>query len=499
METEQLLRQFSLLKRIISPTDTAAEQVDLTALEKIIFERLPGELGENAPPSFPQLYFDFKREYERFREFILYDKLIGKNVVALGGGFSSGKSSFLNSLLGEKILPAKIDPSTSVPAYLVHDSETSVYGINAFHSRVKMELSDVKAISHGFGRLDDNDREATLGHILESIFISCPELPFAHIALLDTPGYSKAESMDYSAKTDEKIARSQLNSSNYILWFVQADAGTITEEDINFLSSLRKEIPKLIIVNKADKVLPEDLKHIVAKIRDVLDLKALPYLDVLTYSRKENVACDRKKILEQLYRWDRQVYESQFAYHFKVLFTQCQDYYNDGLDGENKRLSRLNKALTLTENNVVSDCLSSLISEIKRNITALKERKEALKQLQTEFFTELKRIGDQVHIELPEPSEIDLIRDKAADPKAVVDEYCAGRHLRHDPVYALLLTEALSGVTPVLMQGKGGPEYTAGLARLMEEVLPDSPEQIRFSFTGEMTGALAGVLAETVK
>lgn len=61
METEQLLRQFSLLKRIISPTDTAAEQVDLTALEKIIFERLPGELGENAPPSFPQLYFDFKQ------------------------------------------------------------------------------------------------------------------------------------------------------------------------------------------------------------------------------------------------------------------------------------------------------------------------------------------------------------------------------------------------------------------------------------------------------
>ena len=90
-------KQINLLKRIIMTDGADKLNVDLSGIEKIITQKLPAELGKNAPPNFPELYFDFKQEYERFKEFILFEKLIGKNVVALGGGFSSGKSSFLNS------------------------------------------------------------------------------------------------------------------------------------------------------------------------------------------------------------------------------------------------------------------------------------------------------------------------------------------------------------------------------------------------------------------
>lgn len=400
MEYEELCRDFSLLKRIVSPLNSTSGKADLTAVEKIIFNKLPETLEGNAPANFPELYFDFKFEYERFRDFILYDKLIGKNVVALGGGFSSGKSTFLNSLLDKKILPANINPSTSVPAYLVYDKEISVYGINTFQSKVDMELDDVQAVSHGFGKIDDNDSEATLGHILESIFISSPYQTFKNIALLDTPGYSKAEGTDYSAKTDEKIARVQLNSSNYILWFIEASAGTITNEDINFLKSLNKNIPKLIVINKADKILGDDLKNIVEKIKDVLNIKGIPFVDVLTYSRKKDFPCDRDKILKQLEKWNKQVYESRFAYNFKVLFTKCKEFYDEKIDIESKRLNRLNKAVTLSTDDVVTECITSLIGEIKRSISDLKERKDNLKELQNDFFSEIKRVGDAVNISI---------------------------------------------------------------------------------------------------
>lgn len=494
MEFEEVLRQFSLLKRIIDPTDTASGFVDLTALENIIFNRIPKALEEKAPENFPQLYFEFTCEYERFREFILYDQLIGKNVVALGGGFSSGKSSFLNSLIGENILPAKINPSTSVPAYLLHGDEASVYGINTFHSRVKMEIDDVKFISHGFGQ-SENDREAALGHVLDSIFITWPGQPFSHIALLDTPGYSKAESSDYSAKTDEKIARVQLNSSNYILWFVQADAGTITEADLEFLSTLRKDIPKLIVVNKADKVLPKMLETIVAKIRGILDMKGLPYVDVLTYSKKRGFPCDREKIMAQLREWDQQVYESRFAYNFKVLFTRCREYYDTMLDAEGKRLNRLNKAVTLSENDIVSDCLNSLIIEIKRSIGVLKDCKESLKTLQDEFFSAIKYVGDQVNIQLPEPSEIDLLREKAVDPKIILESYLSRKGLRPNPDYSLILTQTLGDVKPMLGRAEGGAQYKETLVEIMEEALPKSSEKIKFTFIDKCQEELISLLS----
>ena len=82
--------QINLLKRIIMTDGTPDLCVDLHEIETMITKTLPDELEKNAPPNFPELYFDFKQEYERFKEFILFDKLIGRNVVALGGGFSSG-------------------------------------------------------------------------------------------------------------------------------------------------------------------------------------------------------------------------------------------------------------------------------------------------------------------------------------------------------------------------------------------------------------------------
>lgn len=187
-------KQINLLKRIIMTDGADKINVDLSGIEKIITKKLPAELGKNAPPNFPELYFDFKQEYERFKEFILFEKLIGKNVVALGGGFSSGKSSFLNSILGQEILPSDIDPSTSVPAYLINSDETEVCGINAFESKIFMSPEEVGLIAHGFGKDDEDGMEVTLGHLLCSLFIASPNQPFKHLALLDTPGYSKPDS-----------------------------------------------------------------------------------------------------------------------------------------------------------------------------------------------------------------------------------------------------------------------------------------------------------------
>src|SRR5699024_5929893 len=127
----------------------------------------------------------------------LYEPLIGKRVVALGGGFSSGKSTFLNTLLGTKILPSNIDPSTSVPTYVVHSEEENMQGMNIFDTKVDLQVEDVKAIAHGFGRMEEEDEiaddEITLGHILKNLFLQIPAQTIKNIAFLDTPGYSKSD------------------------------------------------------------------------------------------------------------------------------------------------------------------------------------------------------------------------------------------------------------------------------------------------------------------
>lgn len=469
---DKLSSNFELLRNIIRHSKHTEFKVDLSTIEKIIHHEIPETLQKNAPANFHVLFTEFKAEYERFKDFILFDKLIGKNIISLGGGFSSGKSSFLNALMKKNILPSDIDPSTSVPTFIVSGQTHQVQGINVFDTKIDMELSSIRRISHGFGKLETEDSEiatdvVTLGHILNSIFFSTPLHQYSNIAFLDTPGYSKPDDKNHTVKTDEQIARNQLNSSNFILWFVQADAGTITEEDIVFIRTLREDIPKLIILNKADKKPEKDLSNIISKIKQVLDLKGVRYLDVLAFSNKVPDLYDSEAIRKQLDNWNKQVYESNFARNFKTIFMSCKQFYEEEMDQESKRLNHLNKARTLTDDRTITECLDSLATEIARNISELKKISNSLKQLQNDFFTEIKMISDIVGIAMPEPSEIDLIQDKVLDPLKLLKDFKQKKGIKSNNETLQLLQETFADINPVINKQAGGSQYVNELVDII--------------------------------
>ena len=476
---EKLVGNFQLLCNIIRQKSEGEQlKVDLSRIEEMIQKKIPDTLKENAPEDFYELYINFKSEYEKFRDFILYDKLIGKNIIALGGGFSSGKSSFLNALMGKRVLPADIDPSTSVPTYIVSGEKHEVLGINVFDAKVQMQPKDIRKIAHGFGELEDEEEEkvadaVTLGHVLENIFFSTPLHKYDRIAFLETPGYSKPDSEKYSAKTDEQIARGQLNASNYILWFVQADAGTITEEDIKFIKTLREDTPKLVIVNKADKKNLKDLKEIISKIKASLDIKGVRYVDVFAFTSRINqvedeelcsfIEADTEKIKKQIESWNRQVYESNFARNFKILFVRCREFYEDEIDEESRKLVRLNTSITkLSVEDVDSEILEplqSMVRDAQKTVNELKDIREKLKELQDEFFTEIKFISDVVGIAMPEPSEIDLLQDNVQNPMELIGEYKKEKNIQTDPSIGDMLQSVFEGIEPVINKRPGGSEY----------------------------------------
>lgn len=498
---DKLLENYELLCNIIRQNVNGAElRVDLSKIENIINKKIPDTLKKNAPEDFYELYTDFKSEYEKFRDFILYDRLIGKNVVALGGGFSSGKSSFLNALMGKRVLPADIDPSTSVPTYIVSGEKHNVMGINVFDTKVQMQPRDIRKIAHGFGEVEDEDDEkvtdaVTLGHVLENIFFSTPLHKYENIAFLDTPGYSKPDSEKYSAKTDEQIARGQLNSSNYILWFVQADAGTITEEDIKFIKTLREDIPKLIIVNKADKKNLSDLQDIIAKIKSSLDIKGVRYVDVFAFTSKvdqiedddlqEFIEADTENIKNQLELWNNQIYESNFARNFKVIFVRCKEFYEDEIEEESRQLTRLNTSITkLLAEDIDSEVLEPLqmmVREAQKNVNELKAISKKLKELQDEFFTEIKFISDIVGIAMPEPSEIDLLQDKVKNPMQLIEEYKKEKGIQTDNSVVDMLQNIFADIEPVINKHAGGSEYRDELLDVIKEFCDLKASEIRIN------------------
>lgn len=407
---------FKLVCKIVQNGEGETFLNDIANLNKIIDIDLFEAMRDNAPSNFAEIYSNFRYTFEKFKDFILFDKLIGKNSIAIGGGFSTGKSSFINSLLNTKILPSEIDPSTSVPTYVIFGKKETAVAINVFNKTVDIEIEDVKIISHGFS----SEYNVKFGHLLETIFIETPLQNYHSISFLDTPGYSKPDSETYSIKTDENIARNQLNSANYILWFVSAEEGTITEEDIRFIKSLNSEIPLAIILNKSDKRTDSDIEEVVSQIKNTVEQKGIFPIDVIPFSCRYPQKYGLNKIKKLLKDWSEHDYISTFARDFKILFIKCREYFEEEIRSESRRLNWINIGLTFSDEPEVRNAFINLSNEIKIFIQNYKQREKRLIELQNYFFSEIKKVGDKYKIEMPEPSEIDLISNKISTLKAIL-------------------------------------------------------------------------------
>lgn len=163
--------------------------------------------------------------------------------------------------------------------------------------------------------------------------------------------------------------------------------------------------------SKADKPPVDTLDSIYEEIRSKLQQKGIHVLDVLLDSVEEPEEYDREKILKYLKKWDKAVSQSRFAYNFKVLFTKCKDYYEQLILERRKYLSRIRKSVVYSDHEFVNTFLDELNQTTVAEINALKQMEEAVSELSAAFFEEIRKVSSIVGIDMPEPTEIDLIDD----------------------------------------------------------------------------------------
>lgn len=142
--------------------------------------------------------------------------------------------------------------------------------------------------------------------------------------------------------------------------------------------------------------------------------------------------------------------------------------------------------------------LQLMVKEAQKNVNELKEISRKLKELQDEFFTEIKFISDIVGIAMPEPSEIDLLQDKVQDPLHLIEEYKKEKGIKTDDSVVDMLEEMFSGIEPVINKIAGGNEYREELIEIMRQACDVKPEEIHINDVYKNTAEYKTLLA-TVK
>ena len=209
------------------------------------------------------LYERFMDLCSRLSERRKIQKLQDKVVVSFGGRVSAGKSKFINTIsgIGDK-LPVDQKTTTAIPTYIIKSQKNDIHANSVYGYSTEISTEALNAMAHEF------DAVYGIGFpsFVDSIIIESKEyvLP-EEIALLDTPGYTKYDEDNNSKKviSDREKAFEQLSVSDYLIWLIDIDSGAITEDDIQFIESLRIKTPILIVFTKADLKPEKEIAQII--------------------------------------------------------------------------------------------------------------------------------------------------------------------------------------------------------------------------------------------
>lgn len=206
-----------------------------------------------------------------------YPSLFQKTIVAVGGGFSAGKSTFLNNLLGLKLkLPEDMNPTTAIPTYCLKGKKEVLMGFSQNGGMV--ELPHLAFNYQFLESLGFNLKE-----IMPFMLLSAPSVPFEFLCFIDTPGFNSAN-QGYT-DGDKEASKESLKHAKHILWLISCERGGIESGDLDYLQELYEESKQVFIVlSRADSRTKRQLEEVAIKIKETLKDKGIEFLGIGAYS-----------------------------------------------------------------------------------------------------------------------------------------------------------------------------------------------------------------------
>ncbi len=400
---------------------------------------------------YTDIYHDITSAYTILKEYAVYKDIVNKNIIALGGKLSSGKSSFFNSVYGGNILPVDVARGSEVLVYVCGGNSQTSYALNKFDRFFETDNKGIDTIFTGF----DGKRENTYGHMISSILTYASSVSLRHSVFMDIPGYSEiaSDNILYIDSAD------RIKYSNVLLWFVDIDSKTlaISNDDISFLKQIPDSVPKLIIVSKADIYSQKDFPEILEKTRKLLNVRKIKYIDVLAYSDKKPDSYDKYKILAYLDRWDKTPSVLNFVQVFEKIL---------GADNNPDIINEIN---------------NELIPVVKKINNKIYDIENVFHTEKSEDFVPVDKIQSEKNQKINNPlKNLDLSKIKISDlpvpnPEKIFRSYNDSKvndvyyYERYINSVSLILSEKMQNIEAVFSYSDCGTRYKTEISKIIAD------------------------------
>lgn len=338
---------------------------------------------------------------KRLEKITSFPSIYNKNIVAVGGGFSAGKSEFINSFIIDKEikLPVGINPVTAIPTYITVGKSNSIKGYSYKGGIVELSAQLYKQLSHDFIK--------SLGFNLKDIApimaIETPMESYENICFIDTPGYNPSNT-GYT-DSDEDTSKEYLEHANTLLWTIGIDTnGTIPVSDLDFLENISLEDKKIyIIANKADLRSSDDVEDILDVFEEILDEYDIEYEGISAFSsiNKEERTYRKESLFEFLEQVNSPVeIQKSILFELNSVFEMYKNAIHEQISWTKSIQSNFKSLeldlleISIDESDKANQRLEKMkdlfkTSHLKKQLKELEELKEKMTQSVKEVFISL--------------------------------------------------------------------------------------------------------------
>ncbi len=342
-----------------------------------------------------------------------FPDLARKTIVGVGGGFSAGKSRFLNTLLGIALLPESLEPTTAIPTFVTAGESNSIVALNHFNHRVELDGDALQAITHAFNEHYRSSLGESFGfaHILKLLMLHNTSLPWQNLAFLDTPGYSKADTSN-NEQADASIALRQLNEADHVLWLLNAKNGSIRQDDLDFLRKLNHPNPIFFVITQADLVGASRIQSILASTQQAIAASGVQSAGLMAWAAPIGSATGEHMggddVLAWLQRHESTVQQSNYGNQCAQILDGYIQHHHHNAEASRSKLAFFNK-LVLEQHQFLAteqSMLKTLLEEQRSSQQLFKEQKAQFTILKDEMVEVMHNLASNFSVEAMSGNEL---------------------------------------------------------------------------------------------
>jgi len=317
------------------------------------------------------------RQIEACKNLLQQDQLID---VAILGQFKSGKSSFLNSLIGKPILPVGVIPVTTTITRLQYGERERVI-VRQFDGR------EIEADIAAIGEFTSEAQNPANQKNVEVVDAELPSLEnYTGLRLVDTPGLGSI------FKSHIEISENWLPEVGTALLAISSDR-PLAQSDLQLIRDLRKHTPKIVLLlTKADLLSPDQQKEVVHFFRTALQREFHEEFPIFLYSTRLETGQWKQKLENEI---------------FRPLSINRQEEFNKILQHKVQSLGK--------------GCLSYLEIALKTSLQADIDREQLRKQI----------LNEKVNYELVRQEMTLVARENSEQTREIIQNYLEKVHESH--------------------------------------------------------------------